>query len=237
LIGIAYIYYYDILALFTNGVSPTVQLFNPEHYTLTVGSAIFTFEGVGLILPIQASMRSPQDFSKLLYIVMCLITVIFTSVGALCYATFGMDTQIEIISNYPQDSPVVNAVQFIYSIAVLIGTPVQLFPAMRILEGHIFSSARSGKKDAATKWRKNAFRSMLVAICGGMSIAGASNLDRFVALIGSFACVPLVYIYPPWLHYHGVATGRGQKGADVALMMAGFVSMVYTTVITVNDSF
>jgi len=25
---------------------------------------------------------------------------------------------------------------------------------------------------------------------------GADDLDKFVALVGSFACIPLVYIYP-----------------------------------------
>lgn len=79
----------------------SVQLFNPCDFTLTIGSAIFIFEGIGLILPIQSSMVEPNKFPRLLYIVMVIITVIFTSVGALCYATFGYKTRVEIISNYP----------------------------------------------------------------------------------------------------------------------------------------
>jgi proton-coupled amino acid transporter len=236
LIGLTYIYYYDIRSLAEHGMHPTVQLFNPEHYTLTIGSGIFTFEGIGLVLPIQQSMRSPHKFDSLLYLVMGIITLIFTSVGVLCYATFGTDTQIEIISNYPQTSKLVNAVQFLYSIAILIGTPVQLFPALRILEGKIFKEV-SGKRDNWTKWKKNFFRTLLVILCGSVSIAGANNLDRFVALIGSFACVPLVYIYPPWLHYKGVATSRSQKVGDMVMIVAGFVCMVYTTVITIKNSF
>lgn len=237
LIGLTYIYYYDIASLASNGISKTVQLFNPENYTLTIGSAIFTFEGVGLILPIQSSMRNPHKFERLLFIVLAIITVIFTSVGALCYATFGTDTQIEIISNYPQESKLVNAVQFIYALAVLVGTPVQLFPAMRILENRIFGHNSSGKKSAATKWKKNAFRTFLVLFCGGISIAGAGSLDTFVALIGSFACVPLVYIYPPYLHMKGIAESRRAKVADVAMMVLGLVVMIYTTIITVKNSF
>ena len=236
LIGLSYIYYFDIAVLAKQGIHETVQLFNPEHFTLTIGSAIFTFEGIGLILPIQSSMKKPQNFEWLLWVVMLIITVIFTSVGALCYATFGSDTQIEIISNYPQDSKLVNAVQFLYSMAVLFGTPVQLFPALRILEGKLFGHL-SGKKDAFTKWKKNAFRSALVLVCGGISIAGASNLDSFVALIGSFACVPLVYIYPPLLHYKGVAESKWAKIGDISFMVLGLVAMVYTTGVTVVGMF
>ncbi|KAI1442802.1 transmembrane amino acid transporter protein-domain-containing protein [Annulohypoxylon stygium] len=236
LIGVAYIYYYDINHLASDGVHESVVLFNPAKYTLTVGSAIFTFEGIGLILPIQSSMTKPERFEWLLGIVMFIITVLFTAVGALCYATFGVNTQIEIINNFPQDSKFVNSVQFLYSLAVLVGTPVQLFPALRILEGRIFGS-HSGKKSTRTKWIKNAFRTFVVIVCGLVSIVGASNLDRFVALIGSVACVPLVYIYPAYLHYKGVATSWQAKAGDILFMVVGTVAMVYTTAITIANSF
>ncbi|KAL0940018.1 Vacuolar amino acid transporter 3-like protein 2 [Colletotrichum truncatum] len=235
-LGVGYIWWYDISALATRGMDPSVKLFNPSSYTLTIGASIFTFEGIGLIIPIQASMKKPSHFEPLLAGVMLLITCVFTSVGALCYATFGDRTQIEVINNYPQDSRLVNAVQFMYALAVLVGNPVQLFPAMRIIEGKIFGY-RSGKKDLVTKWKKNAFRTALVAVCIGASIAGSANLDRFVALIGSFACVPLVYIYPPYLHMKGIAETKKEKIYDMALMALGLVGMVYTTAITLVTSF
>ncbi|KAL8940800.1 MAG: hypothetical protein Q9216_002626 [Gyalolechia sp. 2 TL-2023] len=233
-IGLFYIWYYDISTLVTSGMHPTVQLFNPQSFTLTIGSAIFTFEGIGLILPIQSSMAEPSKFPRLLYIVMIIITTIFTSVGALCYATFGSQTRVEIISNYPQTSKLVNAVQFLYSIAVLVGTPVQLFPATRIIEHKIFGDGASGKKSSATKWKKNGFRTSITVLCGLISIVGASDLDKFVALIGAFACVPLVYIYPAFLHYKGVARSPWVKAGDLVLCVIGLGAMVYSSVVTVS---
>lgn len=232
-IGLAYIYQYDISSLATHGMHKTVQLFNPAHYTLTIGSIIFCFEGIGLIIPIQSSMAQPEKFPKLLYIVMAIITVALTSVGALSYATFGDETKTEVISNFPQDSKLVNAVQLLYSVAVLAGTPVQLFPAVRILEASFFGHL-SGKRDTATKWKKNALRTAVVALCGVISVLGAADLDRFVALIGSLACVPLVYIYPPFLHYKAVATSRWVAMGDLLMMALGLVAMVYTTSITLS---
>ncbi|KAL9015691.1 MAG: hypothetical protein Q9185_006917 [Variospora sp. 1 TL-2023] len=233
-IGLFYIWYYDISTLATSGLHPSVQLFNPRDFTLTVGSAIFTFEGIGLILPIQSSMAEPSKFPRLLYIVMVIVTIIFTSVGALCYATFGYQTRVEIISNYPQTSKLVNAVQFLYSTAVLVGTPVQLFPATRIIENKIFGDRDSGKKSAATKWKKNGFRTAITVLCGLISIVGASDLDKFVALIGAFACVPLVYIYPAFLHYKGVARSPWVKAGDLLLCAIGTGAMVYSTAVTVS---
>lgn len=236
LIGLIYIWDYDLSALASRGMDPSVILFNPKAYTLTIGASIFTFEGIGLIIPIHASMRHPEKFEWLLGLVMLIITAVFTSVGALCYATFGERTQIEVINNFPQSSKLVNAVQFMYALAVLIGNPVQLFPAMRILEARIFGH-RSGKKDLKTKWKKNAFRTFLVGMCCAIGIGGSENLDRFVALIGSVACVPLVYVYPPFLHYRAVAITKREKIMDMALMVLGLVGMLYTTAITMLNSF
>lgn len=236
LVGVTYIYWFDISTLAENGIHETVMLFNKDKYTMMIGSAIFTFEGIGLILPIEASMAQPEHFEWLLGVVMLIITVVFTSVGALCYATFGSNTQIEIINNFPQDSKLVNAIQFLYSVAILVGTPVQLFPALRILETKIFGH-RSGKKSLKTKWIKNGFRFGVAVFCGVVSMLGAGNLDKFVALIGSSACVPLVYVYPAWLHYKGVATTRWAKIGDLVMVVVGLVGMVYTTTVTVVNSF
>jgi len=233
LAGVGYIWYYDIASLISRGIAPSVVKFNSAAFTLTIGSSIFTFEGIGLILPIQSSMKQPEKFSYLLYLVMLIITIIFTSVGALCYATFGDETKIQVISNFPADSPLVNTIQCLYSLAVLVGNPVQLFPATRIIETSLFGGKASGKKSKPIKWKKNALRSGLMILCGGISIVGASDLDKFVALIGAFACVPLVYIYPPFLHYRGMAETRVEKGFDALLIAVGVIAMAYSSVMVV----
>ncbi|KAF2860133.1 hypothetical protein K470DRAFT_258283 [Piedraia hortae CBS 480.64] len=233
LIGLIYIWYFDLLTLSRVGLSPSVELFNPSSFPLTIGSSIFTFEGIGLILPIQSSMRRPEKFSSLLSLVMVIITAIFTSVGVLCYATFGEDTKIQIISNFPQNSHLVNSVQFLYSLAILVGEPVQFFPAVRILETSLFGENATGKRSVKIKWWKNGVRVVMLGCCAVVAVIGASDLDKFVALIGSFACVPLVYVYPPWLHLRGVAEREWERMVDYALIGMGVVAMGFTSVVTV----
>ena len=192
-LGLLYIGYFDIATLHTSGMSD-ITMFNSRDWTLFIGTAIFTFEGVGLIIPIQESMRQPSKFPPVLAGVMIFITILFISIGALSYAAFGSATKTVVLLNLPQDSHFVNAVQLLYSIAILLSTPLQLFPAIRIMETGLFT--RSGKNNPYIKWKKNIFRFFLVLVCGVIAYAGANDLDKFVALVGSFACVPLVYIYP-----------------------------------------
>lgn len=160
----------------------------------SIGTAIFTFEGIGLIIPVQETMKHPEKFPKVLFGVMIGITVIFLSMGALSYAAYGTATETVIILNLPQDNKIVNGIQFLYSLAILLSTPLQLFPAIRIMENSLFT--RSGKHNPYIKWQKNAFRFLTVFVTAFISWGGADDLDKFVALIGSFACIPLVFMYP-----------------------------------------
>ena len=194
LIGLLYLYYYDIFTIVKqHGVADIVN-FNPNDWTLFIGTAIFTFEGIGLIIPIQESMKNPKKFPPVLGLVMIIISVVFISMGALSYAAYGSKTETVVILNLPQDSKLVNGVQFLYSLAILLSTPLQIFPAIRITENELFT--KSGKYNPYIKWQKNIFRFFVVVLCAGIAWFGANDLDKFVSLVGSFACVPLVYIYP-----------------------------------------
>ncbi|KAM0523292.1 hypothetical protein ACHAPE_001787 [Trichoderma viride] len=230
LIGLAYLFYYDVLTLAANGLADII-MFNQKDWTLFIGTAIFTFEGIGLIIPIQESMKQPEKFPRVMFLVMIIITVLFTVMGAISYAAYGSQTQTVVLLNLPQDNRMVNSVQLLYSMAILLSTPLQIFPAIRIAETALFT--RSGKYNPWIKWQKNIFRFFLVAMCAGIAWGGADNLDKFVALVGNFACIPLVYIYPPLLHYKGVARNKYWKYSDIALCIFGLIAMVYTTSLTV----
>jgi amino acid permease len=129
---------------------------------------------------------------------MVIITLIFLSAGGLSYAAYGSSTKTVILLNMPQDDKFVNLVQLLYSVAILLSTPLQLFPAIRIMENELFT--RSGKYNPYIKWKKNVFRFFLVIVCALVAWCGADNLDKFVSLVGSFACVPLIYVYPVSFH-------------------------------------
>lgn len=193
MLGLVYLYYFDAKTIFDQGVAD-IKNFNSSGWTSFIGTAIFTFEGIGLILPIQESMKRPQQFPGVLALIMIIITVIFLSAGALSYAAYGSTTKTVVLLNLPQDDKLVNAAQLLYSLAILLSTPLQLFPAIRIMENEMFT--RSGKYNPRIKWEKNGFRFFLVMLCALVAWGGANDLDKFVSIVGSFACVPLVYVYP-----------------------------------------
>ncbi|EPY52819.1 vacuolar amino acid efflux transporter Avt3 [Schizosaccharomyces cryophilus OY26] len=228
LLGILYLYFWDVFTLATKGVADVV-LFNKTDFSLFIGVAIFTYEGICLILPIQEQMASPKNLPKLLTGVMLAISLLFISIGFLSYAAFGSKVQTVVILNMPQSSFTV-VVQFLYAVAILLSTPLQLFPAIAIIEQGIFT--RSGKRNRKVKWRKNTLRVFIVIFAILVSWAGSSRLDQFVSMVGSVCCIPLIYMYPPMLHYKACATTWKLRTLDVAMWIIGFVSMIFTAYMT-----
>ncbi|KAI9631808.1 transmembrane amino acid transporter protein-domain-containing protein [Dioszegia hungarica] len=234
LVGIVYIMGNETVLLATKGVAD-VAAFNPTNFPLFIGTAVFTFEGIGLVIPITESMREPHRFPRALSGVMIVVTVLFATAGIMGYAAYGSKIQTVVIVNLPQEDKFVQAVQFLYSIAILLSIPLQLFPAVRIMENGIFS--RSGKYNASVKWQKNMFRGVIVLGCSLLSWAGSQQLDKFVSLVGSFACIPLCFIYPPLLHLRACAKTRKAKFLDISLIIFGVAICLYTTVQTLRSLF
>ncbi|KAL1940248.1 hypothetical protein VTO73DRAFT_9200 [Trametes versicolor] len=230
LAGLIYIFGSEAVIMAKNGHAH-VELFNSKDWPLLIGTAVFSFEGIGLVIPITDAMKEPRKFPKVLTGVMLFLMVLFCGGGVMSYLTFGANVQTVVIVNLDTTSKFTQAVQFLYSLAILLSVPLQLFPAVRIMENGIFE--RSGKQSVVVKWQKNFFRLLVAVFCAGLSYFGAADLDKFVSFIGSFACVPLCYVYPAMLHYKACAHTRKQKIADIALMVFGVIAATYTTVQTI----
>lgn len=73
---------------------------------LFFGTAIFAFEGIALVLPLQNAMLNPKSFSNLfgvLNVGMIFVTGIFISFGAIGYWKYGEETEASLTLNLPTD--------------------------------------------------------------------------------------------------------------------------------------
>ncbi|KAG8998442.1 neutral amino acid transporter [Tulasnella sp. 427] len=234
LVGLVYIGSNEFAVIAQRGMA-RVELFNKKDFPLLIGTAVFSFEGIGLIIPITDAMREPKKFPKVLTWVMIFLTCLFGGAGVLSYAAYGKEVQTVVLVNLPQDKKFVQVVQFLYSMAILLSAPLQLFPALRILENGLWT--RSGKTDPIVKWQKNGFRVLVVIGCTMISWAGAKDLDKFVSFVGSFCCIPLCFIYPAMLHLKACAKTRRQRLADWLMIIFGVIATFYTSIGTIKLMF
>lgn len=242
MVGLVTIICFTALELLENQLQPGAgvhYLFNKAEFSLFIGVAIFAFEGIGLIIPIQESMIYPDHFPRVLRSVILTISTIFVFVGGLGYITFGKNIDTVILLNLPQNSPFVIMVQLFYAFAILLSTPIQIFPAVRLIELRIFSPSKTGKASGVVKWLKNLLRLAFVVLTSAVAFYGGRNLDKFVSFVGCFACIPLVYMYPPMLHlrtccdYSSATTNKREifimTVVNYAMICLGAIALVYTT--------
>lgn len=250
LVGLVIIFFFCGEKLIQDGVGPNIVQFNGKTWSMLIGVAVTAFEGIGLILPIQASMAQPEKFPFVLSLSMIVITALFVSIGAIGYSSFGEKVQSIIILNLPAGNPAVQLIMVLYSIAVFLTGPLQLFPAIRIGELALFNSRLflseeqrsakdgklvhlSGKHSPHIKWMKNLMRALSVVLISALAYLNANNIDKFVSFNGCFACIPLVYIYPPMIHLKSYKLDPKQSPVlrifDMILIFVGTIAMLYTT--------
>jgi len=56
IVGIVYLWYYSIQHLVQHGAGPDIALSNQNDFALFIGTAVFSFEGIGLSMCLLSSL-------------------------------------------------------------------------------------------------------------------------------------------------------------------------------------
>lgn len=244
LFGLICVLYYSANQIHQHGPGPNITYVNSETFALTIGTCVFSFEGIGMVVPIIEGMKEPEKFQRVLHYNMIICTLIFTLIGTIGYVAFGDQIHPSIVANLPRE-PLSITVQLLYAIAMIFTSPFMLYPALTIIEQSIYKPHHRGQISLKWKMLKNCSRSMVAIVCAAVSFGvGADGLDKFVALVGSLAASPLCFIFPAVLHFK-IAKSKIHKGLDVILLLWGVAIMIYTgklytkilTVIVINIIF
>jgi amino acid permease len=123
---------------------------------LALCALLYSFEGICLVLPVQSSMRHPEQFAYTFGAAMVTACVVFGVVAAACVATFGRVTQGSItsfllqqynqhndgsngnsdLSSFLQQHPSIHVLirlaNAAVSLSVLVTYPLQLFPCVEL---------------------------------------------------------------------------------------------------------
>ena len=64
-----------------------------------LGTAVYVFEGVALLIPIRESMQQPHKFDTVFHVMMGIIFAILASFGLLGYVAWGPDMHVPAVIN------------------------------------------------------------------------------------------------------------------------------------------
>ena len=182
----------DFVTLGENGVAD-IQAFNPSNFLMFFGTAVYAFEGIAMVIPIEQSMKEKKKLPLIMLVCMTSFVVILVFFGLFNYAAFGEGVASIITLNL--SGGLKDTVSVGYSLAVFCSFPLMIFPAIKIIERQFYKDRRSGKK-----WQKNFTRFLIVLFCLVVAVVGKERVDQMVSLIGALSCAPLAMIFPALFH-------------------------------------
>ncbi|XP_055141559.1 proton-coupled amino acid transporter 3 isoform X2 [Symphalangus syndactylus] len=166
---------------------------NWKTFLLFFGTAVFTFEGVGMVLPLKNQMKHPQQFSFVLYLGMSIVIILSILLGTLGYMKFGSDTQASIILNLP-NCWLYQLVKLMYSIGIFFTYALQFHVPAEI----IIPFAISQVSESWAPFVDLSVRSALVCLTCVSAIL-IPRLDLVISLVGSVSSSALALIIPALL--------------------------------------
>lgn len=140
-------------------------------FPLFFGQMTAALEGIGLVIPVETSMKDPSQFPFVLRTALFVLTAVLMTVGTLGYMTFGQDTKSILLLNFGQ-SPIVNIVKVILILGILFTYPLQIFPVFQLFE--VWMAKRQEKRRARQNNNEAVSSTQFSQITGSSTSAGLS---------------------------------------------------------------
>lgn len=195
-----------------------------------IGTGCFAFEGISLVIPTFDSARHQQSFTPIFIAVMLFIGTLIMSMGLLGYVACGDEVSTLVLLDL-KEGALATTVQLAFAAAIIFTFPLMMAPALQIIESKFFAVVVN--PPLSRKFKKSAFRAVIVVALALVAVVGATDLDNFVSLIGAVCGVPLAFMYPAICHLRLVLRpedGLPRRMLDVSLVIFGAALTLAITV-------
>ncbi|CAL8262231.1 unnamed protein product [Lota lota] len=226
------IYYYS----FTNIELPInlPMVGKAKDYPLFFGMAIFAFEGIGVVLPLENNMQKPEGFSMVLYTGMGVVTFLYISLGTVGYMCFGDTIAGSITLNLP-NCWMYQIVKLLYSFGIFITFALQFYVPAEIMVPPVVDRVSGRRRKIAVDLL---MRAALVIFTCCLAVL-IPELDLVISLVGSVSSSFLALIFPPLLD---MLTFQAEGLSPLAIIrnvvisgvgLIGFVTGTYSAVLEI----
>lgn len=198
------------------------------------GMAVFCFEGFGMTLALENSMKDKAKFPKLLAQTFSGITLVYILFGLCGYMAFGEETRDIVTLNLPRSWSSL-AVQVGLCLGLMFTFPIMLHPINEIVEGKL-KIIRRNNNDSIRLGKITVYISRAIVVVVLAVIASfVPEFGVFASFVGSTLCAMLSFVLPATFHLKlfGSSLCLWQKVLDYIVLISGLFFAVYGTYNTI----
>ncbi|XP_052076007.1 proton-coupled amino acid transporter 4-like isoform X1 [Mytilus californianus] len=237
-VGLVIIFQYLFRGLPDYRTRPATRPF--DNLPLYFGTVIFSYEGIGLVMPIENKMKYPSDFrglSGVMNLGMAIVTSLYTAMGFYGYLKFGGDALGSITLNLPNDDWSYLSVNLIFAASLFISYGLMLYVPVKITFPWITKKLGSSRK--VQIYAEYPYRIVIVLFTLGVA-AVVPHLDLLISLIGAFASCALALMLPPIIEMLTLSVEHGQLPwwkliKDILIVLFGFLGFATGTYSAVRE--
>lgn len=207
-----------------------LPLFNSSLWPNSIGFAVYSFEGIGVILPIQDITANKEQYFTIICYTCAAITAVYVIFAEFCLMAWyeRFDTSMPLITDYlPADSVFCWIIKFLFSIQLIISYTLVIYPANMIIENFLF---KSWPKTRKRQMCKNFTRACLIIFTIVLALIIYNKLSDFLAIVGSLTCTPIAFILPAMFHFKACADSTKHKVIDGSIFVFSCFIMVFCTI-------
>ena len=161
---------------------------------LYFGTAIYAFEGIGVVLPLENQMENPKDmkgWNGVLNTAMVLVSCFYIAMAFFGYLKYGEAVAGSITLNLPVDEFLATLVKIVMSLAIFFTYALQFYVPVDLLNP-LIQSRISPLNSLKAEY---ALRFSLVLLTFGLA-AAIPKLDLFISLVGAVSSSTLAIMAP-----------------------------------------
>lgn len=183
-----------------------------------LGVALFSFEGIGMALPLESEARDKKKFGGVLGWAMMSIAAMYGFFGVLGYFAFGENTRDIITANMGK-GVLSCIVQLGLCVNLFFTFPLMMHPVYEVMERRYWE----GKYCLWMRW--------VVVMVVSLVALFVPNFTDFLSLVGSSTCCILGLVLPALFHYITFKDDlkREELMLDLAMIVLGVILGVLGT--------
>jgi len=165
-----------------------------SQFPLYFGTAIYAFEGIGIVLPLENQMRHPsamKGWNGVLNTAMTIVACLYIAVGFYGYLQYGEKVTGSITLNLPPDEILASLVKLMMSLAITFSYPLQFYVAVDIINSYIHD-----RIDSKNHLKAEYLLRLILVLVTFTLAAAIPRLDLFISLVGSVSSSTLALMAP-----------------------------------------